>query len=186
MEVETGNSAAGAHDAGMEEGASVPKHLWAPWRAEYFRAPKREGCIFCEAMAGADDLVLIRERTCFALLNAYPYTGGHLMTAPYRHTARLDDLAEGELADLFLLARRCARVIERAFQPDGMNLGLNLGAAAGAGVTDHLHLHVVPRWTGDTNFMTVLSGHRVVSEGLRATREKFMAALAELEPLAHA
>jgi len=170
----------------MEEGSIVSRHLWAPWRAEYFRMPKRDGCIFCEAMAGADDLVLIRERTCFALLNAFPYTGGHLMTAPYRHTARLDDLAEGELADLIFLARRCARAIAHAFKPDGLNLGLNLGAAAGAGVTDHLHLHVVPRWTGDTNFMTVLSGHRVVSEGLRETREKFMAALAELEPRAHA
>jgi ATP adenylyltransferase len=166
----------------MEEGASVPKHLWAPWRAEYFRAPKGGGCIFCEASASAGDgtdLVLVRERTCFALLNAYPYTGGHLMVAPYRHTARLDDLAEGEMADLFLLARRCARALERAFAPDGMNLGLNLGSAAGAGITEHLHLHVVPRWAGDTNFMTVVGGHRVVSEGLRETREKFMAALAE-------
>ncbi|MCC7519958.1 MAG: HIT domain-containing protein [Verrucomicrobiae bacterium] len=172
----------------MEEGASVPKHLWAPWRAEYFRTPKGGGCVFCGSAspaAGDADRVLLRERTCFALLNAFPYTGGHLMVAPYRHTARLDDLADGELADLIFLARRCARVLERAFRPDGMNLGFNLGAAAGAGIAEHLHLHVVPRWTGDTNFMTVIGGHRVVSEGLRETREKFMATLAELEPHAH-
>jgi ATP adenylyltransferase len=176
----------------MVEDTSVPKHLWAPWRAEYFRMPKREGCIFCEkagrigpngrAVGDEENLILLRDRTCFALLNAYPYIGGHLMVAPYRHTARLDDLSDGELADLFVLGRRCTRILERAFKPDGMNLGLNLGSAAGAGITEHLHLHVVPRWSGDTNFMTVIGGHRVVSEGLRETHKKFMAALAELEP----
>ena len=180
----------------MDEGARVPEHLWAPWRAEYFRLPKGEGCIFCEKSAQrrpdgepADDEanhVLLRDRTCFALLNAFPYTGGHLMVAPYRHTGKLDDLSDAELGDLFALGRRCARILERAFHPDGMNLGLNLGSAAGAGLTEHLHLHVVPRWTGDTNFMTVIAGQRVVSEGLRETRAKFMGALAQLEPPAHA
>ena len=179
----------------MEEGANVPKHLWAPWRAEYFRMPKRDGCIFCEkaarlgpdgAAAGDEEnLVLLRDKVGFALLNTFPYTGGHLMVAPYRHTAKLDDLSDAELGELFALARRCARVIERAFRPDGMNVGLNLGSAAGAGIVEHLHIHVVPRWDGDTNFMTVVGGHRVVSEGLRETRAKFMAALAELEPGAH-
>lgn len=158
------------------------QHLWAPWRAEYFLNEKTNECIFCiiasrqslrGGVAGDEaNHLLIRDRTCFAVLNAYPYAGGHLMVAPYRHTGDLNDLTEDELKDLMVLARRCQRLLARAFRPDGFNIGFNLGAAAGAGIPAHLHLHVVPRWTGDTNFMTVLSDVRVVSEGLKQTYEK--------------
>ena len=160
------------------------QYLWAPWRAEYFLNKKPEHCIFCQHssqkdMAGnpANDEtihVLCRDRACFVILNAFPYSGGHLMVAPYRHTGELDDLTEDELKALMLMARRCKQLLLRAFKPDGFNIGFNLGTVAGAGVTEHLHLHVVPRWNGDTNFMTVLSDTRVISEGLKQTYEKLL------------
>ncbi|MBI4025982.1 MAG: HIT domain-containing protein [Verrucomicrobia bacterium] len=158
------------------------QHLWAPWRAQYFLQEKPKECIFCRmaSQRGPDgnpatdeaNHLLARDRTCFAVLNAFPYAGGHLMVAPYRHTGEIDDLTEDELKDLMVLARRCRQAIARAFKPRGFNIGLNLGEAAGAGITQHLHLHVVPRWSGDTNFMTVLSDVRVVTEGLKETYAK--------------
>lgn len=158
------------------------EHLWAPWRAQYYLHEKPKRCIFCSSSSQCDSLgkqsndeesyVLFRERTCFCILNAFPYSVGHLMVAPYRHTAELDDLTEDDLRDLMLAARRCKRLLLQVFKPDGFNIGFNLGAAAGAGMADHLHLHIVPRWNGDANFMTVLSDIRVLTEGLKQTYEK--------------
>ena len=122
----------------------------------------------------AKNFILIRERTCFALLNAYPYNSGHVMVAPYKHTAELDDLAETELADIMTLTRRCKQVLTRALKPDGFNIGMNLGRAAGAGVEDHMHLHIVPRWNGDTNFMTIADDIRVVPQALDAMYATFL------------
>jgi ATP adenylyltransferase len=159
-------------------------HIWAPWRAEYFQIEKPKHCIFCSAASQQDgkgessndekNYVLVRDRTCFAILNAYPYTGGHLMVAPYRHTGELDDLTEDEMKDLLVLGRRCKNALIKAFKPEAFNIGFNIGTPAGAGIPGHLHLHVVPRWNGDTNFMTVLSDTRVVSEGLQQTYEKLV------------
>ena len=145
------------------------EHLWAPWRIQYLTRPKETGCFLCRNPQATDDAknhILFRERTCFALLNAYPYNAGHLLVAPYKHTGELDDLTEAEVADLMLLARRCRQALVKAFQPDGCNIGLNLGTAAGAGVADHLHFHIVPRWSGDSNFMTTVADIRVVPQAL--------------------
>ncbi len=165
------------------------ENIWAPWRAEYILNEKPRGCIFCLMSSQRDssgnpssdpaNYVLVRDRTCFAMLNAFPYSGGHLMVGPYRHTGELDDLTEEEMKDILVLARRCKRALGRAFKPDGYNLGFNLGTAAGAGIADHLHLHLVPRWNGDTNFMTVLADIRVVPEGLAKTYAKLMEHLKE-------
>jgi ATP adenylyltransferase len=145
------------------------ERLWAPWRIRYILGEKDAGCFLCRKPQEADDaknLILIRDRTCFALLNTFPYNAGHLMVAPYKHTAELEDLAEQELTELMLLTRRCKQVLQKTLKPDGFNVGFNLGRAAGAGVEDHLHLHVVPRWNGDTNFMPVLGETRVVPQAL--------------------
>ena len=153
------------------------EHLWAPWRVRYILGAKEPGCFLCRNPQVADDAknyILIRERTCFAVLNAYPYNSGHVMVVPYKHTAELDDLAETELADLMTLTRRCKQVLTRALKPDGFNIGMNLGRAAGAGVEDHMHLHIVPRWNGDTNFMTIADDIRVVPQALDAMYATFL------------
>jgi ATP adenylyltransferase len=162
------------------------QNLWAPWRAEYFTITKPEGCVFCTAASqGHSDqsadphYLLVREKTCFAMLNAYPYTGGHLMVAPYKHTGNLEDLTEDELRDILILARRCKVALDKSIKPHGYNMGFNLGEAAGAGIPDHLHFHVVPRWNGDTNFMTVLAQNRIISEGLKETHAKIMSQLSQ-------
>jgi ATP adenylyltransferase len=144
-------------------------NLWAPWRIRYILDERESGCFFCrkpQENADAKNHVLIRERTCFALLNTYPYNPGHLMIAPYKHTGELDDLGEQELAELMALTRRCKQILAAALRPDGFNIGLNLGKTAGAGVLDHVHVHVVPRWNGDTNYMPVLADTRVVPQAL--------------------
>ena len=145
------------------------ENLWAPWRMEYIRAPKGGVCVFCEALAAGDDrerLVLHRGARVFAILNRYPYTAGHLMVVPRRHVGALEDLSADEAGELWAVAVHAKRALDAAFRPDGYNLGLNLGPAAGAGVKDHLHLHVVPRWGGDTNFMPVLGEVHVISQHL--------------------
>ena len=154
------------------------QRLWAPWREQYITkviTNKHKGCIFCDmfkSKADAKNYIFIRGKLAYAVLNIYPYSNGHLMVAPYRHTGKLDDLTEDELKDLMVLSRRCQNLISHTFKPDGFNIGFNLGSAAGAGIADHLHLHVVPRWNGDTNFMTVISDNRIISEGLKETYEK--------------
>ena len=145
------------------------EQLWAPWRIGYILREKADGCFLCRNPQDADDAknhILIRSKTCFALMNAYPYNAGHLMVAPYKHTGELDDLTEQELADLMVLTRRCKNLLTRALKPDGFNVGINLGLVAGAGILDHVHIHIVPRWNGDTNFMTVTANVRVVPQAL--------------------
>jgi ATP adenylyltransferase len=157
--------------------------LHAPWRIEYILAPKNEPggeSIFSRIARSSDDeanLVLTRDKTCFALLNSYPYTGGHLMIVPYKQTPDFDDLTEEEMADLLKLTRRCQKALREVMQPHGFNIGVNLGKVAGAGIVEHLHLHVVPRWNGDTNFMAVLANTSVVPEALKEIAVKLRRAL---------
>ena len=146
------------------------RHLRAPWRIEYIRAPRDQGCFFCDYWAdpGADEknLVLARAAKCFAVMNRYPYNGGHLMIAPQAHVSRLADLGDGVLVEMMRMVQVAEKVLGRVLNPQGYNVGFNLGRPAGAGVADHLHLHVVPRWEGDTNFMPVLDDTRVVPVAL--------------------
>ena len=153
----------------------MPEVLFAPWRYEYLVAEKPGGCIFCEAAASRSDgesLVVFRGRRVFVLLNRYPYTNGHLMVAPYEHQARLSDSESETLLELVETVARGEKILSEEYRTDGMNIGVNLGSAAGAGVSDHYHVHVVPRWKGDTNFMTVAAGVRVVPEELSVTLRK--------------
>jgi ATP adenylyltransferase len=158
--------------------------LHAPWRIEYILAPK-PACdgesLFARIARSSDDEahhVIARERSCYALLNTYPYTGGHLMVVPYRQTADLNDLTDDELTDLFKLTRRCQNALRQVMKPDGFNIGLNLGRVAGAGIVEHLHVHVVPRWQGDTNFMPVLANTNVVPQALTELAAQLRKALA--------
>jgi ATP adenylyltransferase len=157
----------------------MTERLWAPWRLEYVAGGADQGgCIFCDKPALADDDALMvhrGERAC-VLLNLYPYSNGHMMVAPYRHLPDPAALDEGERAEMWLLLERAVAALRTAFDPDGFNCGINLGRAAGAGVEGHLHLHVVPRWSGDTNFMPVLADVRVMPEHLSRTLEKLRAA----------
>src|SRR5882672_2389373 len=144
--------------------------LYAPCRIEYILAPKPPSgdvSLFTRIAQSSDDEanhVIARDRTCYALLNAYPYTGGHLMVVPYKKASDFHGLTDEELTDLLKLTRRCQDALTQVMKPDGFNIGINLGKVAGAGVSGHLHIHVVPRWAGDTNFMAVLAGTTVVPE----------------------
>jgi ATP adenylyltransferase len=145
------------------------QRLWAPWRLEYIKAEKPEQCIFCAALGSDDDpgnWVVHRGEHCFVMLNAYPYTNGHLMVAPNEHLGSLEGLGEGPRLELMTLTQRAMAAIRAAYGPDGFNLGVNEGKVAGAGVEDHVHLHVVPRWGGDTNFMPVVGDVRVLPQSL--------------------
>lgn len=161
------------------------ENLHAPWRIEYILAPKRpasESSIFTQIAQSNDDLenlVIAREKTCFAVLNRYPYTGGHLMVVPYKQVTDWNQLADNELLDLMLLLRRCQNALTKVMKPDGFNIGVNLGKCAGAGILEHLHMHIVPRWNGDTNFMPVLGSTTVVPEALKEVAGKLRSALAE-------
>jgi ATP adenylyltransferase len=152
----------------------VTKQLWAP-RLEYVgNADERDGCFFCAAVEGADEdgLVVARGAKAFVLLNKFPYSSGHLLIAPIRHTGELAELDEAELVEIHRLASRGMDALAATYRPDGYNLGWNLGRVAGAGVLDHVHLHVVPRWAGDTNFMPVLADAKVLPEHLVETRRR--------------
>ncbi len=147
------------------------QQLWAPWRMEFIRGPKEEGCFLCRILRegperDAENLVVRHGRACILLLNRYPYTGGHLMVAPRRHVGTLGELLPGERQEMLEMACQAERLLERVLHPHGFNFGINQGAAAGAGLKDHLHMHVVPRWEGDTNFMPVLGGVRVMPQAL--------------------
>lgn len=151
------------------------EHLWAPWRLKYVTGSggTSEACIFCAGGdPSRDDLVLIRSAVCYVILNLYPYNNGHLMIVPNRHVATLADTTAAEQAELMRLSRHAEMVLTEAYSPQGINVGINLGRPAGAGVLDHLHVHLVPRWTGDTNFMTVVGNVRVLPEDLTATAVK--------------
>ncbi len=146
--------------------------LWAPWRMEYLMSDKIDGCIFCDKRLENDDrknFILQRSEHSFIMLNAYPYNSGHLMVAPFRHVASLSELSPAERSDLVETLTRAEAVLMRAYDPHGMNVGINMGHCAGAGVPGHVHVHIVPRWEGDTNFMPVVGGTRVLPELLDET-----------------
>ena len=156
--------------------------LHAPWRIEYILAPKPalEQSLFTTIAQSSDDeanYVVARDKTCYALLNKYPYTGGHLMVVPYKQTHDLNGLTEDEMSDLMKLTRRCQNALSKVMKPDGFNLGVNLGKCAGAGIAEHLHIHIVPRWNGDTNFMPVLASTTVVPQALSELAAKLRAEL---------
>lgn len=155
------------------------QHVFAPWRFTYVsHAEPAPGCIFCAAATGGEDhLTVLRGKSVFVLLNRYPYTSGHAMVAPVAHVAEVGDLDAAVLAEMMRLAQRVVGALREIYKPHGFNLGMNLGEAAGAGIADHLHLHIVPRWRGDTSFMTVSGGVRVVPEDLGDTYRKLVAAL---------
>jgi ATP adenylyltransferase len=153
------------------------ERIWAPWRLQYVKDASKDSadeCIFC-AKPGEDDdeanLIVHRGERCFVILNLYPYTNGHLMVAPYEHTASLPELDADTVAEMMALAQRSMRLLESAYQPHGYNVGFNQGRVAGAGVEHHIHMHVVPRWGGDTNFMPVLADVRVMPQTLEQTYE---------------
>ncbi len=157
----------------------MTKHLWAPWRLEYIKqADEQAGCVFCDAAAGDDEerLVIHRGELAFVLLNKFPYSSGHLMVAPYRHVGELAGLTEEEALEVHRLAVQGVAALGQVYGPEGHNLGWNLGRVAGAGVVDHIHLHVVPRWAGDTNFMPVLADVKVLPEHLLETRRRLVEA----------
>ncbi|MDR1378636.1 MAG: HIT domain-containing protein [Synergistaceae bacterium] len=150
-------------------------HLFATWRMDYIMAPKHEGCIFCDFPAEHRDeerYILHRGAACFVILNLYPYNPGHLMVVPYRHTNLYESLMDNEHDDMNRLTARAVQVLKRVMLPEGFNIGMNLGKTAGAGMVGHLHLHVVPRWDGDNNFMAVTADTRVVPEALNRTYQK--------------
>ena len=152
--------------------------LWAPWRFEYFAKPD-SGDFLAEAARSSDDrgnLVLTRRKNSFLMMNRYPYTVGHLMAVPYRKVGQLGALGENEIAELFSLVVYGQNILRKIMKAQGFNIGMNIGECAGAGVPDHLHIHIVPRWSGDTNFMPMLSGTRVISENLQSLYERLMAA----------
>jgi ATP adenylyltransferase len=156
--------------------------LHAPWRIEYILAPKPQTSesLFSQIARSSDDEanhVVVRDRTCYALLNTFPYTGGHLMIVPYKQTPDLNDLTEEEMGDLMKLTRRCQNALRQVMHPDGFNVGLNIGKVAGAGIVEHLHVHIVPRWQGDTNFMPVLANTTVVPQALKELAAQLRAAL---------
>ncbi len=149
------------------------ERVWAPWRMEYIKAAHEsvDGCLFCkipEEHKDPDNNLLHRGKSAFVMLNKYPYTNGHLMVIPYRHIASYSDLTVEEHIELGQLIARCCENLTTTAHPHGFNVGMNLGLVAGAGIADHLHYHIVPRWSGDTNFMPVLTDTRVVSESLQA------------------
>ena len=151
-------------------------HLWAPWRATYVSGksdPNR--CIFCDAAASSEDaanLVIHRAQFSFVILNRFPYTSGHLMIAPFAHVSRLQQADDATAAEIMQLSRFAEGVLEEVYRPDGLNLGMNLGEAAGAGIQQHIHMHLLPRWNGDANFMTSVGETRVLSEALETTYAK--------------
>ena len=161
------------------------EHLWSPWRLAYVTgAARTEACVFCAADAdsgeGQGRLVVHRGRLAYVILNLYPYNNGHLMVVPRRHVATLAQIEGEELAELFTLTRLSEMALTEAYAPQGLNVGINLGRAAGAGVADHLHIHLVPRWGGDTNFMTVVGVSRVLPETLDETAARLVPIFARL------
>ena len=164
------------------------EHLHAPWRIDYILGPKEpqgDDSLFTRIGQSNDDvanLVVHRDKTCYVVMNRYPYSGGHLMVVPYKQSADLEELDDQELCDLMRLSRRCIAVLKEVMNPQGFNVGFNLGQVAGAGIKEHLHLHVVPRWNGDMNFMPVLADTAIVPEALESLAEKLRAAFTKIGP----
>lgn len=150
------------------------KAIYAPWRMTYLKSEKPDGCVFCKDSLRQEDLILLEGKTAYVMLNLYPYINGHLMIIPYRHVCKLDDLSAEEKLELFQLIDVSVKSLQECLNPEGFNVGINLGKAAGAGVDDHVHIHVVPRWLGDTNFMTIIGEVRVIPDDLLKTWEKLL------------
>jgi len=151
------------------------EQIWAPWRIQYIQMEKPEGCILCDKPGqnnDAQNYILYRGSKNFVIMNAYPYNPGHLMVAPYRHVASLDELTDDELREHFSIVSRSVRLLRQVFAPGGFNIGVNIGKVAGAGIDEHVHTHIVPRWQGDTNFMTVIADIRTVPEALADSYRK--------------
>ncbi len=155
------------------------KYLYSPWRLEYILSNKEEGCIFCHKPEAKDDsrhLIVHRSKHCFVIMNLYPYNNGHIMVVPIEHSPTLARLSESAYRDLFATVRLAEQVLCEAYKCEGMNIGVNIGKAAGAGVDGHVHVHLVPRWLGDVNFMTVVGGQRVIPESFETAYKKLKAA----------
>ncbi|MFQ5449180.1 MAG: HIT domain-containing protein [Nitrospinaceae bacterium] len=151
------------------------KQIWAPWRMEYIQGDKSGECIFCTLPRAGDDeknFILFKGPRCFIIMNIFPYNTGHVMISPYRHLSCLTLLDEEECAEMNHLTRKCVEILRTVTAPEGFNIGINLGKAGGAGFDEHIHVHIVPRWTGDTNYMPVLADTKIHPEHLRATYEK--------------
>lgn len=163
------------------------KVLWAPWRSGYISSittEERKTCIFCEMLKNGksdrENLIVYRGKRVFVVLNRYPYTSGHFMIVPYRHISTPEELDEEERKEIMDIVSLSVSALKQSYRPDGINMGINLGRAAGAGVEGHLHIHVVPRWIGDTNFMSVIGNTRIISESLEATYEKLREAFSKV------
>jgi ATP adenylyltransferase len=165
----------------MEE-KDPPKHLWAPWRMAYIAGiddRKDEGCVFCskpsqDRSRDKENLLLYRGKTCFVLMNLFPYNNGHLMVIPYKHASDILDIDDETSSELWALVCRSKRALDAVMHPDGFNIGMNLGRPAGAGIDQHIHMHIVPRWNGDTNFMPVVGGTKVISQALSDTYDALL------------
>jgi ATP adenylyltransferase len=145
------------------------KTMWAPWRIEYILSDKQNGCVFCEALSVHADLTLYKGNATMVMMNKFPYINGHLLAAPVRHVSSLNELDKVEMSELLATIEKSVSILKKAMKPDGFNIGLNLGKVAGAGVEEHLHFHVVPRWLGDVNALTVFGEVRVIPEHLQST-----------------
>ena len=157
--------------------------IFAPWRIEYIRSPKHDGCIFCDFPKENRDkerLILYRGEKAFVIMNNYPYNPGHVMIAPYRHIGNLEDLSDEELLEIMKLAQLMVKAIKKAMKPEGFNMGFNIGRVAGAGIEGHIHMHIVPRWNGDTNFMPVLANTKVIPQAIKDSYGELKKALKEI------
>ncbi len=157
--------------------------LWAPWRIEYILSEKEEGCLFCRVInedRDDENLILYRGKKAYVILNKYPYNNGHLMIVPYRHVPNIEDLDDDELLEICRLTTLSIRLLKHVMKPEGFNIGANIGKAAGAGIEEHFHLHIVPRWVGDTNFMPIISDTKVVVEAIKETYKKLKKGLKEV------
>lgn len=151
------------------------KRIWAPWRIQYIRAPEQKGCIFCDKPAcdkDEEDLILFRGEHNFVIMNAFPYNPGHLMVVPYRHLGKLEDMSVEERNEHYALVSRAVGILRESTLTECFNIGMNLGRVAGAGIADHVHTHIVPRWNGDNNFMPVIGETRVLSESMTAIYQR--------------
>ena len=159
--------------------------LWAPWRIEYILSKKEEHCIFCpgdERSRDKERLILYVASHSIVLMNKFPYNNGHLLVAPTRHVSDISLITDEESKEIFYMIKTCTQILKKELNPDGFNIGLNMGKVAGAGIEEHLHFHIVPRWNGDTNFMTILGEVRVIPEHIRQTYDKLLPYFKKLDP----